>query len=332
MRSINPLTEQDVKDFHRLDSEIKKRVPSIHAAAEAREMALMIRSRGLWRVEFETWQDYCKYRFGKSADAFRMFDYRNRQKQLQDSKPDANSQRNALRPDEPVKKHETPTQAMAKRDQSCEVFYTPPKAIEAEVIEAQTVMKPRPCPPDLREQIHDLAMLLKGLLNQGDFATCRQFRHAVALADRLDHTVQGEFFPDDFGTKSRGTLNQVKAYCLSQGLTQEDGEWFFFKCEGCGWKNNGKAIVDWQATVGAWKRVGNIFPSHKSTALNGHSKNISQAEMVLRQKELEDCQKQINSLRNSYESHQSWDQQDKQRYAVLAGRRTELKSLLGIKV
>ena len=212
---------------------------------------------------------------------------------------------------------------MARRDPDFEVISVPPQPL---------VVKPKPCNPALREQMHELAILLKDLLNQGNFATCRQFRHAVALADRLDHTVQGEFFPDDFGTKSRGTLNQVKAYCLSQGLTQEDGEWFFFKCEGCGWKNNGKAIVDWQATVGAWKRVGNIFPSHKSTALNGHSKNISQAEMVLRQKELEDCQKQINSLRNSYESHQSWDQQDKQRYAVLAGRRTELKSLLGIKV
>ena len=67
--------------------------------------------------------------------------------------------------------------------------------------------------------------------------------------------------------KSKGTREDVVAYCQGEGLTPDDGEWFFDKAEGCGWKNNGKAIVDWRATVRAWKRS-KYFPSQKG-GMNG---------------------------------------------------------------
>lgn len=63
--------------------------------------------------------------------------------------------------------------------------------------------------------------------------------------------------------KRKGTEQQCVQYCQSQGLTEDDGHWFFDKCEGSGWKNSGKPIVDYQATIRSWKRI-LIFPSQKN--------------------------------------------------------------------
>lgn len=68
---------------------------------------------------------------------------------------------------------------------------------------------------------------------------------------------------------SKGSLEEVKAYCLEQGLPDSDGEWFFYKCQGCGWTNGGKPIRDWQATIRAWKTAG-YLPSQKHS-LHKHS-------------------------------------------------------------
>ena len=55
----------------------------------------------------------------------------------------------------------------------------------------------------------------------------------------------------------------VIEYCRERGLPETDGQWFYDKCEGCGWTNNGKAIKDWRATVRQWAAQRDIFPSHK---------------------------------------------------------------------
>lgn len=76
--------------------------------------------------------------------------------------------------------------------------------------------------------------------------------------------------------KKRGTEEQCVQYCLSRNLTEEDGRWFFDKCEGSGWKNAGKPIVDYQATIRSWKRI-SIFPSQKSN--NGQRNGIAPRQM-----------------------------------------------------
>jgi hypothetical protein len=55
---------------------------------------------------------------------------------------------------------------------------------------------------------------------------------------------------------------EVERFCVSKGLPVSDGEWFWNKCEGCGWKNNGKAIKNWENTITAW-RLAKYFPSQK---------------------------------------------------------------------
>lgn len=58
------------------------------------------------------------------------------------------------------------------------------------------------------------------------------------------------------GSKDKGTLKEVTDFCLSLGMPEDNATWFFFKCEGNGWKNNGKPIKDWKATIRAWKTAG----------------------------------------------------------------------------
>ena len=65
--------------------------------------------------------------------------------------------------------------------------------------------------------------------------------------------------------KRRATLEEITEFCLSVGLPSTDAEATFAKWEGNGWKNNGVAIADWQATVRSWKAHG-YMPSQK---LNG---------------------------------------------------------------
>jgi hypothetical protein len=64
--------------------------------------------------------------------------------------------------------------------------------------------------------------------------------------------------------RSRGTEQEIADFLasLKDPLPRDDAEWFFCKCEGCGWKNDGKAIVDWKMTCRAWAKA-KIFPSQK---------------------------------------------------------------------
>jgi len=67
------------------------------------------------------------------------------------------------------------------------------------------------------------------------------------------------------------TLDDCKEFCKSVGLPETDGEWFFYKCEGCDWKNNGKPIKDWKATIRAWKLAGHM--ASQKQLPNGHLAN-----------------------------------------------------------
>jgi hypothetical protein len=60
------------------------------------------------------------------------------------------------------------------------------------------------------------------------------------------------------------TLDEVIAYGKTRRITVNDSEWFFDKMTGCGWKNGGKPVIDWQATIRAWYRAG-YLPSQKNT-------------------------------------------------------------------
>lgn len=62
--------------------------------------------------------------------------------------------------------------------------------------------------------------------------------------------------------KGKGTRVEIIAYCAEIQVPESDAIWFFDKNEGCGWKNNGKAIADWKSTIRSWK-ANDYLPSFK---------------------------------------------------------------------
>lgn len=94
--------------------------------------------------------------------------------------------------------------------------------------------------------------------------TDHAFRHMMAklLALQKAITVElpGMLEACPPRNKARGTQEEIMSFCVSIGLPTSDGEWFFNKMMGCGWKNDGKKVVDWQFTCRAWKGK-NYFPS-----------------------------------------------------------------------
>lgn len=97
----------------------------------------------------------------------------------------------------------------------------------------------------------------------------------IRMVDAARSGVQTELpgMPESVENKSRGTMAQVSSFCQSNGLSFRDAEWFFFKCEGCGWKNGGKPIVCWRSTVRSWK-AGKFFPSQKQVQAAGGPNEI----------------------------------------------------------
>lgn len=92
-----------------------------------------------------------------------------------------------------------------------------------------------------------------------------------AKEQEAQHRSSSSYSSSSFSVqKKRCTEEESVKFCLSQSLTEDDGKWFFDKCEGNGWKNSGKPIVDWQATIRSWKRVKTIFPSQK----NGNGQKV----------------------------------------------------------
>jgi hypothetical protein len=66
-------------------------------------------------------------------------------------------------------------------------------------------------------------------------------------------------------SKAKGTLEELKAFAVEIGMPESDGEVCFHKWDGSGWKNNGKPIANWQATMRSWKGQG-YLPSQNGKA------------------------------------------------------------------
>jgi len=126
--------------------------------------------------------------------------------------------------------------------------------------------------------------------------------------------------------KGKGTREECVQYCQEQGLTASDGEWFYDKCVGNGWKNSGVQIVDWKATVRAWAKIP-CFPSQKAATGTG---KISNMEMVVMKKNLDELEAKLHTLEGQYDAHQSWTASDIAERKRLKGIISELKTKLGI--
>lgn len=71
-------------------------------------------------------------------------------------------------------------------------------------------------------------------------------------------------------SKAKGTLEEFKAYAVTQDLPESDGEFLFNKLEGNGWMNGKSPVKDWKAVVRTWK-CGNWLPSIQEKKRNAEN-------------------------------------------------------------
>lgn len=112
---------------------------------------------------------------------------------------------------------------------------------------------PLPMPGPLAERLVGRIQKLKTML--------KGFPMALDILNEMQNALCASQ-PEPVKPLAKGTIEDIKAFCLTLGLPASDGEWFFWKCEGCGWMNGTSKIKDWPATIRAWKIIG-CMPSQK---------------------------------------------------------------------
>jgi hypothetical protein len=142
--------------------------------------------------------------------------------------------------------------------------------------------------------------------------------------------VGGGGAPKQPANKSKGSIEEVKAFCKSIGLPEADGEWFFYKSEGNGWKNNGVPIKDWKATIRAW-RMANHLPSQKNPQPKPPPAAISDAQQRIEwNQELTRATRELESLGRASDYPEG--SANNVRIKALRARASALRSQLGILV
>lgn len=107
----------------------------------------------------------------------------------------------------------------------------------------------------------------KGKDKQNDKPEHNQ-RDKLPDKQNTEYENENEFGSSLKSSRKKPTLLEIQTYCVQLKLTQQDAEWVFDKWEGSGWKNNGRAIADWKATIRSWHKI-SIFPSQRQ---NGNHK------------------------------------------------------------
>ncbi len=80
--------------------------------------------------------------------------------------------------------------------------------------------------------------------------------------------------PESPKRKARGTEDEMRAFAVEIGLPETDGEFFYFKMEGCDWKVGGRPIKCWRSQIRSWKAA-KYLPSQK---VNGNGFNTPQQQ------------------------------------------------------
>lgn len=105
--------------------------------------------------------------------------------------------------------------------------------------------------------------ILKALVKRNRVGDGPEFRQALDELEQAQCELQLQFgFTVATACRSRGTQAECETFAISLDLPKTDGEWFWVKMEGSGWKNAGRKMADWRMTLRAWKLAG-LLPSQK---------------------------------------------------------------------
>jgi hypothetical protein len=225
-----------------------------------------IKNEGWWREDCKTWEEWCEQFCGKSASAIRSIIWKGEARKLIESTTG-----------------EKPASVPAERPNTSK----PPKPEPAPIEVAAKVSKPEPpakqsAGPDLpRAEKVSIESKWKQLLKDLDWLTHQQIEYNLlkvvcrCLCEAKEvHQMLQPALPMEVESskkRSKGTQESVIQYCVLVKLTETDGEWFYQKMVGTGWKVNGLAVNDWQAVVNQWK-IQKIFPSQKES---GHATSFN---------------------------------------------------------
>lgn len=340
VRAMNHLTTPNTQESRY--QHLKATIIKLNESAYEWGLALRdMRESKLYLTEADSFQEWCQKFCGKSADAVRGIIWRSEQKEARRLVESTTAE--PIGPIGLITSQEHINYSSSKfgqimsahRDRTQPVKMGSPSTSDTVEITSKVEPAKHPSivefPPDARVMVHQALKLAQRLLKESGFALSSEFRHITALLEKVDVMIQPELFPTaPTKQKSRGSLVEVVTYFVQElKLPASDGEWFFSKAEGSGWKNNKVPIVDWRSTARAWS-LAKYLPSQKQAAGNG---KLNGAELMVRQKELERCEELMRNIRERYSSvDRPWSDNDKQRFQQTKGRRDELKKILGVQV
>ena len=227
-----------------------------------------IREGGCWKEDAKTWEDWCEQFCAKSAGAIRKIIWREEHKEdLQQARGISSEAKKregvpggTSNSSKPKSSERKPIEVSARVDNEA-----PPaemhKPTDLPRVEQLSISQ------KMEAIVKDLDRLSHKQLSIDDLKiVCRVLFAAKEVQSLLQPALPMEV--ESSKKRSKGTREEVIQYCLLVKLTREDGEWFYEKNVGSGWKVNGRPINDWQATINAW-RIQKIFPSQKESLSNG---------------------------------------------------------------
>jgi hypothetical protein len=291
-----PQKELEPSQKRQLENWIEEVREHEHSALKWSETLYRIKLSGYWRSTHKTWPEFCDDNFGYAkAMSYRYtacgrIAYQHREKIAKEAQPPRT-----------VRQIENYGKVQHVRQPNCEYVGTendlkedkrmgarqcgdvehvkpeaPPEPPQSMAVLRVTSVVPAP----IIELVNELAREANRLQQQGQLAFDPKFCHLVQGIIRLkqmvqpslpgmdEHFAKAEPVAASPAKKGKCTEAQAILYCRTLGLPDTDGEWFFAKMEGCGWKNGGKAVADWQQTIRAWK-LGGYMASQKHQRVNG---------------------------------------------------------------
>jgi len=128
-------------------------------------------------------------------------------------------------------------------------------------------------------------------------------------------------------------LEAVLAFAAMDGCPPEEATRFWNHFESSGWVDkNGNPVVNVRSKLRTWTSAARAQPLEDAHKAKGdRPARAGGAEVIVRQKELEEVQKKIADILNSYEAHQTMTTLDAHRISELRKRRKELRAMLGYK-
>lgn len=122
---------------------------------------------------------------------------------------------------------------------------------------------------DVYEESGVYTVTCRRLARKAELSKTRQQAGSKGAASTQAKREQTPNYNYNSSSDSEGSgLQRVREFCKSEGISNSDADWFYYKGEGNGWTNGGKPILDWKATLRSWKRAG-YLPSQKQQTRNG---------------------------------------------------------------